>query len=119
MNEILSFIRTQLDTAERDAYDVHSIDCAIHNSYPDSRIDCDCGVPDRLLRQVQAHRAILDEYVRVTQPGMKRPRYSGDAEEWFSGHDAGYLKALEFAIKTLVSIYSDRDGYDPAGRRDV
>lgn len=69
--------------------------------------------PARVLRQVQAHRAILDEWAKVTQPGMKRPRYSGDAEEWFSGHDAGYVKALEFAIKALLSIYSDRDGYNP------
>ena len=49
--------------------------------------------PARVLRQVQAHRAILDLYEQTEYGDLAR------------------LTALEDVMERLVSIYSDRDGY--------
>lgn len=53
--------------------------------------------PDRALRQVQAHRAILDLHERIPGDGINFTLAEQDrAEE---------------VLKALASIYSDRDGY--------
>jgi hypothetical protein len=104
VNDLISWLRQQLDATEFDASDVHSIDCAIRNSYPDARIDCDCGWPERVLRQVQAHRAILDRYADALARGDD-PEYSMP-EAWTQAREYE-----DFVIPALVSIYSDRDDY--------
>lgn len=60
--------------------------------------------PDRVLRQVQAHRAILDRYedalARSDDPEYSMPEAWTQAREY-----------EDFVIPALLSIYSDRDGY--------
>lgn len=117
MTELITWFRAQLDTAERDAYDVHSIDCAIHHSYPDSRIDCDCGWPDRLVRQVQAHRAILEQHQPeegwAHGPGTKmdRGQVCGTCARADRFEELVGAAFPCVTLRLLVSICSDRDGY--------
>lgn len=60
--------------------------------------------PARALRQVQAHRAILDDYERALERRRQHPEDVASA--------ADLLSMLRTA-KRLLPIYSDRDGYDP------
>jgi hypothetical protein len=59
--------------------------------------------PDRVLRQVQAHKAILGEH-----EGLANGACNTCSEGMFSGEHQVYPCRT---IKALVSIYSDRDGY--------
>lgn len=58
--------------------------------------------PARVARQVQAHRAILDDYDRALE---RRRQHPGDVAS------AADLLSMVRTIKRLASIYSDRDGY--------
>lgn len=58
--------------------------------------------PARVLRQVQAHRAILDDLAAVI-------RDDEGLTDFGEGH-AG-LHVARRTLRALVSIYSDRDGY--------
>lgn len=104
MTDLITWLRAQLDTDALDAPDTHSIDCAVRYGVAGSPGDCDCGAPTRVLRQVQAHRAILDDYARAVE---RRKQHPDDLAS------AGALLALHGVVKRLLPIYSDRDGYDP------
>lgn len=58
--------------------------------------------PARVLRQVQAHRAILDDYDRAL---ARRREHRDDVAS------AADLLSMLRTVKRLASIYSDRDGY--------
>jgi len=73
VTDLITWLRAQLDWAETDASEDHTIGCKVRDlppgvdDYPDEGIDstnpdaCDCPVRPRLL-DVKAKRAILDEY---------------------------------------------------------
>jgi hypothetical protein len=67
--------------------------------------------PARVLRQVRAHRAILDRYE------FARSHPTSLVSSFVRGQDNGFWQGLEEAVKELVSIYSDRDGYNPGLER--
>jgi hypothetical protein len=101
-------------------------------SYADQIVEMDAAAaghiirhdPARVLRQVQAHRAILDEYehqvalkaensakfVAMTKdPALDQQEFTNvKTHGW---ELSGRVAALKFAVDTLFSIYSDRDGY--------
>lgn len=91
MADIIDFIRAQLDTDEQ------GIRQAIRTE--------EWGVGERDLRTVQAHRAILDAYE------LARSHPTSLVSSFVRGQDNGFWQGLEEAVKELVSIYSDRDGY--------
>ena len=119
MNNRISWLRQQLDTDERNVermeHDTDSSEaysCPATRDYPLGDLpygeaNCTCNLAARkarALRQVQAHRAILDDYERAFE---NRKRHRDDMAI------AGALLALHGAVKHVVSIYSDRDGYNP------
>lgn len=164
MNDLIPWLRTQLDTDERMAlaapagpwttpgpdtigewniYDDHWVVAHAatydHNdpmsNKPGARgpayIDANATAahiatndPARVLRQVQAHRAILDEYesqvAKADENGRKfvamTKSASLDQQEFTNVKTHGWelkgrVDALKFAVRTLLSIYSERDGY--------
>lgn len=122
MNDLISWLRQQLDTDEQLALaaspgpwrpnaehdevlavdDVRVADgFALSGRQLRATVDhITTHDPARVLRQVQAHRAILDAY--EAEDNGARYGGCGDDCEW---------KALGYAVKLLASIYSDRDGY--------
>lgn len=123
MNDLISWLAGALAEEERAAERMeHATDSSEAYSCPATRDDplgdlpygeenCTCNLAARkarVLRQVQAHRAILD--FRAEQAdGAGYNQREGDYE-----HEAEYslrLEALDRVVRDLASIYSDRDGY--------
>jgi hypothetical protein len=67
------------------------------HAWPDAEALCDTA-----LREVQAHRAIVDDYARAME---RRKQHPDDMTS------AGALLALHGVVKRVASIYSGRDGY--------
>lgn len=65
---------------------------------------------ERVLRQIQAHRAILDDYDRALDRRRQHPDDVASAAD---------LLSLVRTVKRLASIYSDRDGYAPDARERI
>lgn len=64
--------------------------------------------PATVLRTVAAHRVILDAYENERDYTQRFPSVQVDE-----------LAGLQTALLAVVSIYSDRDGYDPAWTPDA
>lgn len=108
MTDLITWLRAQLDSDERMAREATGVIAMFtaprQNGKTVAATFLRSQTPERLQRQVQAHRAILDEYVAAFE---RRKRHPDDLAS------AGALLALHGVVKRLASIYSDRDGYDP------
>lgn len=95
---IVDFLRARLDEDERAAV-------AARDSVPwtvkgkDTPVGEHLGrhLPDRVLREVAAKRAILDQYQEVMA-------------DQFPGRDRG---AMVRVVDQMLSVYSDHEDYDP------
>jgi hypothetical protein len=67
------------------------------HAWSDIEVHCNTA-----LRDVEAHRAILDEYVAAFE---RRKRHPDDLAS------AGALLVLHGVVKRVAYIYADRDGY--------
>lgn len=99
-DDLIGWLRTQLDETERDARDIHDEPA---DRYMDG--DCVCDHPDQVRRQVAAHRAI------VAQCEAMEAGAEAAAGTLLGGAARVRLGAYQFAVKHLASIYSDRSGY--------
>jgi hypothetical protein len=59
VDELIAWLRHQLDKDERDAPDIHERNCAV-DQYKGFYDECDCGWPKRVLAEIEAKRRILD-----------------------------------------------------------
>lgn len=134
MTDLITWLRAQLDTDERMAREAtpgrwHWIDPggsarsalvagdmtpagwrvvlrAAGEVYPSAAdaAHIEANAPARALRQVQAHRAILERYedclARLHDPEHSTVEAAGQLREY-----------EDFVLPALASIYSDRDGY--------
>lgn len=112
MTDLVAWLRERLDEDERVARSARegffqpetlSIFAAVSDAAHVITHD-----PARVLRQVAAHRRILDEYEQTV--------------EYYATHraaPAGELHGLLFAVKAIASIYSDHPGYDTAWSLDA
>jgi len=106
--DLVRWLGEQLDTDAKTAEPyaekaVHARDCVMlpdgfHVTYP-----CDCGVPERILADIEAKRALINKYTeseesldRWTCPDMS---------------DVGRAEGLGTAIALLAVSYADRPGY--------
>lgn len=85
--DLTAFLKARLDEDERDCFGVHERFCA----------DCTCDYPLRILREVEAKRAILDLARTVLTVETRYEIYVG-----------------EKILRHLAAIYSDHPDYDPA-----
>jgi|SRR5271165_262364 len=97
------FLTARYDEDASSADEIHNgMDCASCGPIPFS---CDCGVPARMLREVEAKRMILAEYesfrVEVNWPGARAG----------AGVITGY-EELRFAVGALAAVYSDHPDYE-------
>lgn len=122
---MITWLRAQLDTDERVARAAHvpgpgnwtdgfdrNEECTVGWLAGDRAMDhMEIHDPDRALRQVQAHRAILAAAFghMAKVDGEWGCCHSADAIE--RGHCPEQDPADDEIIKALVSIYSNRDGY--------
>lgn len=113
-DRLMSFLTAQLDRDEREA----NIGCGsdrdvFHNMedvyYPDGHEDV------HALRVVAAHRAILAAVEKYLDPHPGQPCTNVD-DPWQACdlHVDAEGRVNPYALRILASIYSDRDGYDPA-----
>lgn len=109
MEDLVRWLGEQLDVDVReiaDAYPAtawHSRNCESVPDvlYPDRETGaCDCGVPDRLLREIDAKRRLLAAYAQVA---------ANDVNELEYAH--GWANALGEAVRLLAPPYADRPGY--------
>jgi Family of unknown function (DUF6221) len=106
MSDLVAFLRARLDEDEAVALAIHDVSCDVL-LYEEGMPDCNCGYPARVLREVEAKRAIMDAYEAVlaecaTMLGDRRPRTYGE-------HDG-----LLLAAKHLAAVFEDHPGYDEA-----
>jgi hypothetical protein len=108
VEDLVRWLSTQLDTdAEANAspYGEHSHHARGCASLPDvwgqETSECDCGVPARVLREIDRKRQLLAEYKLADAEG-KYPDWAG-----------GYASGLEYAVQLAAAEYADRPGYDP------
>jgi hypothetical protein len=110
----VAFLNTRLDGDACNAAHIHAVRCASHGYSPGedgphyAPWRCDCGVPARVLADVQAKRAILAEHERRSK--LIADGYYDDYAE---------LVDLNWLISLLAQPYADHPGFDPAWRIDT
>lgn len=106
MDELVKWLGEQLDEdgrANASPYEWnawHALDC---DQLPDGdrvTYPCTCGVPARMLREVEAKREALAHYERIQQ----HTRQGGDAYVLAEG-------AVSKQIQIMATAYADRPGY--------
>lgn len=104
MTDLVVWLRTQLDTDQRDAEVILEAIARSRAAGANSTLwDEEEAVARRTLRQVQAHRAILDGIAMRLDPSEP---YGG-----WEHADAETDGMASNTLRALVSIYSDRDGF--------
>lgn len=104
MTDLVTFLRDRLDDTAKSADEVHRDDCdslVCDSSCCETRGrgPCDCGVPARVLADVAAKRAIVDEWARLVFDDREPP--------W----GTGWREGLGFALRHLAAVYSEHPDY--------
>jgi hypothetical protein len=110
--DLVAWLRVQIDEDERDASDVHLSGCDVH-----TRIEgdpwpgpCDCGWPAQILAEVEAKRRILDRYEEAVRRAATKPGYDAVARL-----ETALAKVtapeLERVVRLLALPYAGRDGW--------
>jgi Family of unknown function (DUF6221) len=108
MSDLVVFVTARLDedAVRATMRTIHAEDCesvpAIGSDYT---YPCECGVPERLLREVDAKRKILADYERMFAACKAHPDDLAVK---------GALLALHGAVKTLAAVDAGHPDYDPA-----
>ena len=107
MDELVRWLGEQLDADAREIAEPyaekawHTRDCAIHpDVWGNEGSSCDCPVPARVLREIDADRALLAQYAEVA---------ANDVDDVEYAH--GWANALGLAVRLRASAFSDRPGY--------
>ncbi|MFE6893956.1 DUF6221 family protein [Streptomyces sp. NPDC057694] len=119
MHDLVRWLGAQLDADTRRASSLHALDCDIH-AYLQGHLEsvkaamsmfheapgavCDCGVPARVLREVDAERRILARF-RDALTEAESP------DHLVSGPARTALLVVEPIAKDLAAVYADRPGY--------
>jgi hypothetical protein len=106
--DLVQWLRVQLDTDAKAAEPyaekaVHARDCDMLPDGDRVTYPCDCGVPARVLREIEAKRALVDEYTQAEE----------SLDRWTCPDmsDVGRAEGLGAAIALLAVPYADRSGY--------
>lgn len=98
MDELVAFLRARLDEDEARSWSVHDVAKCDALLYEEDMADaarrdpdCDCGYPARVLREVEAKRAIVDECNAMD--------------------DEGLTPGLRSAVVSLAAVYGDHPDY--------
>lgn len=112
MSDLVQWLRAQLDKDEReitDPYQATSWHAKSCGSVPDVLYPecetgaCDCGVPARVLRGIDADRALLADYASAQE--------TVDAIAHPDMYDVGRAQGLEEAVRRRALSFADRPGY--------
>lgn len=138
--DLATWLRTQLDAdekAQREPYcsdGWHANKCELHAepSAGEPWPDCDCGVPARILADIEARRRIIDAWLppgenpHPGKPCTSDPDGDPDGEDfntpWNSGPCVWHLDAMkrryphDLVLRLLALPYADRAGYDQGWR---
>ncbi|MCQ4211845.1 DUF6221 family protein [Streptomyces longispororuber] len=137
MDDLVQWLGEQLDEDARAASSWHTLDCDIH-AYLQGDLDavkaamsmfhdapgavCDCEVPARVLREIDAKRRILARYVEaLTERHGVRERYREAVVNGSDEHRLRLRQDLDEAterladhrdpVSDLASVYAGRPGY--------
>ena len=115
MDDLTRWLDTQLDEDTRRLTDPHS-DHSWHTRgceslpdvlYPDREPGaCDCGVPERMRREIEAKRGIVRAYETVVAA-------FNDSGPAMANYDrlTGSVSSLRGSLKLLTTVYENRPGY--------
>jgi hypothetical protein len=102
VDEIVMWLRAELDVDEANAYEVHDRDCpSVLMTWTDWTTPkfvgrCDCGWPERVLAEVEAKRKLLDWL----------------DDTWDRATDADFFGVdADHAYRLIALPYADRPGY--------
>ncbi len=102
MNELVEFLRARLDEDAAELPDnLHLSWCERAQEYVYAGAPCDCGNPDRVLREIEAKRRLLEELRPLTA--------EADGIIWseYSSHHG----SEETLLALLALPYSDHPDY--------
>ncbi len=107
MSDLAGFLAARLDEAAVRATmrEVHASSCESVPSEGYYTFPCDCGVPERMGREVDAKRKILARYEEIFAERKKHPEDLAVA---------GALLALHGVVCALAAVDCDHPDYDPA-----
>jgi hypothetical protein len=122
MDELVTWLRAALDgdTARAVYRQWHAEDCETIPGPDGYSYPCECGVPEWMLRDIAAKRAIVDLAATPPPAPGERAHSShlydlvGTFNEGCStcnGVGSGYLR--ERVLPQMAAAYSDRPGYRP------
>lgn len=105
MKDLIAFLNARLDEDEAAAWAVHDVNKCDALLYEEDMADaarrdpdCDCGQPARVLREVEAKRAIVK--LHAAEPGQHPD---------FCGHDLHELPCL--TLRLLAAVWNDHPDY--------
>lgn len=117
MDDLVVWMRAQLDEDARRCELWHDYECELFNHEADGGVQsafaalemlstvpgavCTCGLPGRMLREIEMKRAVLQDLVEVIEASED---YKGP--DYYEGVDA-----CERTLKRMASVYADRPGY--------
>jgi hypothetical protein len=108
VNDLVVWLRRQIDEDERQSPDVHLLRCEKLLSTWPSAADkiCNCGLPARVLREVEAKRRIIELHPLVTYTD-EEPGY----RQILNDHTCPGRQAPCTTLRLLALPYADRPGY--------
>jgi len=105
---LTEFLRARLDEDER-----HARKLAESDRRPVLSLATTVNHPERLLLEVEAKRAIVDDYADAEQAVRG---YDHDAPTDAYWQEWGNRHALRLAVERLGTVYADHDDYDERWR---
>lgn len=120
---LMTFLWKQLDTDAARALQWHDLECDIHAHLDGGLLAavaasrmldevpgavCDCGGPARVLREVEAKRAVVARYEFACGQAVQS-QTEAERETWVQVGGA-----LQACVLLLAGVYEDRPGYAEA-----
>ena len=110
---MIAFLGARLDEDAAEARFVHVTDCSQAFVSPE-HCECDCGVPARVLREVEAGRRLICAYHdraewarEFRDPDTDYENVTEAQARWEEGAAAALLAAIQFR----AAVYSDNPDY--------
>lgn len=103
--DLVAILNARLDADTCNATHIHAVRCASHGYNPGedgphyAPWRCDCGVPARVLADVQAKRAIIQAWRDACDNPYREMR------------QAGHMEGLEEALTLLVNAFADDEAW--------
>jgi hypothetical protein len=115
MNELIDFliICIERDKVYATMRTVHGQGCDSLPTESGYTYPCDCGVPERMMREIRAKERILSMYIAFHREfeSQRLDKSRGDTYERVGPGVHAATNILRDAARSLANVYSDQPGY--------